>query len=209
MPLSLGEQVGATEAVNQCTRLWSLDRLWTDYLQRAEWYTIERDYRGYMVSEGISEEDEETLGEVAEQMVYLLEEAQESARFLGNAITEHLEELNEGYQRILTEDELTEDQNMLLQDVADTRHGGISAYGSSSAQEVLDKVPIERQTLEAQMSTLGSGGLAEGDLSKDFGCNLAGLCIVSGIFAPPPMNLIGISIGLTILVSYEVGGEPC
>jgi hypothetical protein len=196
MPLSFAEQLETTDTVTQFARLYALDRLWTVYLQRAE--------------RPISEQDVQVLERVTGEMDELLQAAPASAETLDYAIVEHTEELYASYERILfSEDGLAEDQKMRLRDIA-THHRDIFEYGMISARTVMAMAPVERETLAAEMEIIRRGGpMATGDLSKEFGCNLAGGCIIGGLFAPPPMNLVGVGIGLTILLGYEVSGDPC
>jgi len=195
MPLSLEEQYFAADTVNVCARLLALDRIRTDYLQRAE--------------HPIPEQDVQTLSDLTDEMDGLLEEVQYRGRDFNNVIREYREELYESYMRMLSsDDELTEDQKDRLED-APRRYGDIAEYGMTSVEEATLGARTERETLATEMRNIRRGGFAVGDLSPQFLCNLAGVCIVSGLFAPPPMNFVGVVIGILAIVHVEATGEEC
>jgi hypothetical protein len=195
MPLSLEEQYFAADTVNVIARLLALDRIRTDYLQRAE--------------RPIPEQAVQNLQNLTGEMDVLLEMAQERARDLNSVIREHRDELYDGYRRMLSSDELTEDQKDRLED-APRRYGrDIAEYGMTSVEVVVARAPTERETLRTEMRNIRRGGFAAGDLSPQFLCNLAGACIVSGLFAPPPMNIVGVVIGILAIVHVEATGEEC
>ncbi len=195
MLLSLEEQFQAADTVNAFARLLALDRIRTDYVQRAE--------------RPIPEQDVLTLSDLTDEVDELLGEAQDRVRFLHLVILEHSEELHESYMRMLSSDELTEDQKGRLQDAPRPHGMNIVEYGRISTLEVGFGTPTERETLAAEMTAIRRGGFAAGDLSPQFRCQIAGACIVGGLLASPPMNLIGVSIGLLTLGHVYAIGEKC
>jgi hypothetical protein len=198
MPRSLEEQFETTNAVTLCARLFALDRVRTDYLQRTEL--------------PIPAQDVQVLTRLTDEMDRLLREAEDRARYLHHVIAEHAEELHGSYERILSEDELTGDQKMQLQEIV-MRHGGISEYGRTSAYAVVEMAPMERERLAAEMDAIRGGGPIAGepvgDLTPQFLCNIAVGCIVGGLLSPPPMNIVAVSIGLLTVVHVHAIGEEC
>jgi hypothetical protein len=196
MPLSLEEQFFAAETVTAFARLLALDRIRTDYLQKAE--------------RPIPEQDVRTLSDLTDEMDGLLEEAQYRGRDLNNVIHEHGEELHESYMRMLSSDELTEDQKGRLQDATLPYRMNIVEYGSISVLEVVAGAPAERETLATEMRDIRRGGFAASDLSPQYLCNLAAGCIVGGLLAPPPTNIMVVVIGILTIVHVEaIVGEEC
>jgi hypothetical protein len=196
MPLSLEEQYETAKTVNVFARLITLDRVWTDYLRRAE--------------RPIPEQDMEVLTALVGEMTRLLEDAEDRARYLYDVIAEHRVELYEASERMLTEVQLTVDQRKRLQDVV-MRYGHIAEYGRTSADWIVEMAPSEREALAIQLSDIGDGGVeTRGDLSPQFLCNIAAGCIVGGLLAPPPMNLVAVGIGLLTIAHVEYAmGEEC
>jgi hypothetical protein len=196
MPLSLEEQLETTTAVTQFSRLYALDRLWTDYLQQR-------------TEPPIPEQDVQVLEKLANEMDTLLQEAPNRATYLVNTlIAAHNEELQESYERIFWGDGLTGDQKMRLRDIVNNG-GGIGEYSTTTAVSIQGTAPSERQVLTDKMATIRRGNFAAGDLSTAFICGLAGGCITGGLFAPPPMNFIGVGIGLTVIGGVFASGERC
>jgi hypothetical protein len=193
MPLSLGDQFRTAEMVNQFGRLIAQDRIRTDYLGRVE--------------QPIPHEDMDTFSDLTGNMDQLLAQAHADAESLLYLIEKYPEELEKSYGRIFWADALTGEQKMRL-DAAVERHPGPAEYGIISARAVFVGALTEREMLEAEMRAIRRGDIAAGDLSSNFLCNLAGACIVGGLFAPPPMNIVGVSIGvLTIGHVYAIGDE--
>jgi hypothetical protein len=194
MPLRPTEQLETTNVVTQFTRLYALDAMRTEYLQRAE--------------HPIPQEDMQALSKATEEMDALLEQAPSSAWGMDYIIVEHSEELREGYERILSEYEFAGNQKERLQDIV-ARYGDIVEYGRASAQRVAAMAPVERDTLQAEMNAIRGGGFAAGDLSEQFLCNIAAGCIIGGFFAAPPMNIVGFGIGLAALGGVYASGGEC
>lgn len=194
MPLSFEEQFWTTNAMTQFARLAALDRIWTDYLDHAR--------------RPIPEQDVRTLEWLSDAMSELLQEATDRAGYLDSVCSEHSEELEEEYERLLESDELTEGNKARLQETVE-RNGGILEYARSSANAILNEAPSQAEALAAKMDAIRSGRFAPGDLSATFLCNLAAGCIISGLFAPPPTNLIGVGTGLAIIIGVSARGEEC
>jgi hypothetical protein len=195
MPLSLEEQFETANAVTLFARLFALDRVRTDYLQRAE--------------QPIPDQDMRVLSDLSDAMDHLLLEAEERARYLADVIAEHPEELQESYERILSEDnELTRTQKRQIRRII-MRHGGISEYGRTSAYEIMETASIERETLAVEMADIRRGGFAAGDLSIQFLCALAVGCFIGGVVSPPPQNIIGMITGVLVYGHVIAIGEDC
>jgi hypothetical protein len=202
MPLSLEEQYRVADIVTLSARLYALDRVRTEYLQRAE--------------QPIPERDVTVLSELTDAMGGLLQEAPKHAIHLRRVIVEHSGELRETYERVVwredqreaQEDLFVGDQRERFQDIV-ARHGGISEYGVTNVQGVMERAHIERGMLEAEMNTIRRGGFAAGDLGEEFLCNIAAMCIVGGLFAPPPMNIVGVGVGLATLGGIYASGGNC
>lgn len=194
MPLNLEEQFWATSAMTQFVRLGALDQVWTDYLERAE--------------RPIPERDLQILERLTDEMDQLLQEAPDRAGYLDYLVTEHAEELEEEYGRVLESDELTESEKERLRATVE-RRGGIVEYGRSGANAILNEATAESEVLAAKMNTIRSGGFAPGDLSTQFVCNLATGCILGGLFAPPPMNIFGVGAGIILIIGIEARGDEC
>lgn len=195
MPLNLEEQFGATDAMTQFARLAALDQVWTDYLERAE--------------RPIPQRDLQILERLTDDMDQLLREAPDHAGYLDHLAAKHPEELEEEYGRVLESDELTESQKERLRATVE-RRDGIVEYARSGANAVLNEAPAEREALAAKMNTIRSGGFAPGDLSAKFLCDLASVCIATSLLtAAPPMNMVGVGVGIAIIVGVYVRGDEC
>lgn len=194
MPLTLEEQLGAVEAMTQFARLSALDGVWTDYLERA--------------SQPIPQEDIYVLGTLTDAMTQLLKEGHDRARYLRTVMARHTEELEEAYAQIIDSDWLGELDRYRLDETIQ-RRGGLLSFCSSGLDGVFSEASVEAEKLRAKMDTIRGGEFAPGDLSAKFMCNLAGGLVCSALFAPPPMNLVGLTMALALVVGVEVRGEEC
>jgi len=194
MPLSLQEQFETAEAITLFGRLFALDQVRTDYLERVEG--------------PIREEDIDSLAGLTSAMNELLREAEGRAEYLGHIIELHPADLDEGYVRILWTDALSGDQKMRLS-FAVERRGNLIESSMMSTSEVQSGALTERETLANEMEAIYSGGSAAGDLSSRFLCNMAIACIAAGLVSLPPMNIVGVSIGLLMMGPVYARGEEC
>src|SRR5918993_5123513 len=194
MPLSPQEQFRVVDAVSLFGRLFALDEVRTDYLER--------------VDGPIPAEDLGFLSELTDEVARLLWLAQDHARYLHHIIELHPEDLDEGYVRILWTDALSGDQKMRMS-FAVERHGNLIESCMMSTDEVQSGVEAERDALETEMEAIYSGGSAEGALSSRFLCNMAIACIAAGLYALPPANIVGVTVGLLMMGQVYARGEEC
>ena len=141
-------------------------------------------------------------------MAKLLEEAPDRARYLGNVMFRHPEELDDEYRRVFESDLLSEHDKYGLNETVQ-RRGGIVEYSMSSMDVILSEAFVEARRLRVKMDTIQGGEFAAGDLSWGFIRALAGGCITGGLFAPPPMNIIGIVTGIAVIGGVYASGEEC
>jgi hypothetical protein len=194
MPLSLEEQFRAADAVTLFGRLFALDQVRTDYLERVEG--------------PISDEDVGVLSDMTDEMNGLLGVAEGHAGYVSHLIELHPEELNKGYIRVFWTDALSGDQKMRLS-LAVERHGNLIESSMMSTAEVQSGALTEREALANEMEAIYSGGSAEGDLSSKFLCDLAMVCIAGGLLSPPPTNIVGVTVGLLMMGPVYARGEEC
>ena len=195
MPLSLEEQFRAADAVTLFGRLFALDQVRTDYLERVE--------------RPIPDEDVEVLSEMTDEMNRLLVVAEGHAGYLTHLIELHPEELDEGYIRMVWTDALSGDQKMRLS-LAVERHGNLFESSRISTAEVMSGADTEREALETEMEAIYSGGSAAGDLSSRFLCNMAIACTAGGLLAlPPTTGIVGVTLGLLMMGQVYARGEEC
>jgi hypothetical protein len=194
MPLSLEEQFKAADAVTLFSRLFALDQVRTDYLERVE--------------RPIPDEDVGVLSEMTDEMNRLLGVAAGHSEYLNHLIELHPEELDEGYVRMFWTDALSGDQKMRLR-LAVERYGNLIEYGKMSTAEVMAGAEIESDRLVTEMDAISSGGSAAGDLSSEFLCNMALACIAGGILSLHPTNIVGVSFGLLMIGQVWARGEEC
>jgi hypothetical protein len=194
MPLSLKEQFRAADAVTLFGRLFALDQVRTDYLERVEG--------------PIPDEDVGVLSDMTDEMNRLLGVAEGHAGYLSHLIELHPEELVAGYTRMFWTDALSGDQKMRLS-LAVERHGHLIESGRMSTAQVMAGAQIERARLATEMEAIYSGGSAAGDLSSEYLCNMALACIVGGLLSLPPTNIVGVSVGLLMMGQVYARGEEC
>jgi hypothetical protein len=194
MPLTLSEQFGAIDATTQFTRLSALDRIWTDYLNTAK--------------PPIPEEDVRMLARLSEIMAGLLDRAPDLAGYLNSIVNSHAEELENEYLRVIRGDDLTEQTRVRVASAVE-RHGYILDAVNGATQFVRDNAHFEKQALEAKIATIEGGGFSLGDLTPNFLCNLGLTLIGGGIFAPFPLNIVGISAGAAVIIGVERSGNEC
>jgi hypothetical protein len=195
MPLSLQDQFAAADAVTVFGRLFALDQVRTDYLER--------------VQRPIPDEDVGVLSEMTDEMNRLLGVAAAHAEYLNHLIELHPEELDEGYIRMLWTDALSGDQKMRLS-FAVERYGNLIEYGMVSTKELTARAEIESERLVTEMDAISSDGSAAGDLSSRFLCNMAIACIAGGLLAlPPTTSIVGVTLGLLMIGQVYARGEEC
>jgi len=194
MPLSLQEQFVTADAVSVFGRLFALDQVRTDYLER--------------VARPIPDEDVQVLSDMTGEMNGLLGVAAGYAGNLNHLIELHPEELGEGYIRVFWTDALSGDQKMRLS-FAVERYGDLIEYGLMSTSEVRAGAETESEALTTEMQAIYSGGPFEGDLSSRFLCNMAIACIAAGLLSLPPTNIVGVTVGLLMMAPVYARGEEC
>ena len=194
MPLTLSEQFGAIDSSTQFTRLSALDRIWTDYLNTAK--------------PPIPEDDVRMLVRLSETMAGLLDRAPDIAGYLNSIVNSNKEELQNEYLRIISADYLTDEIKVRVATTVE-RHGYILNAVNDATQFVRDNAHLEKQALEAKMATIEAGGFSPGDLTPNFLCNLGLALIGGGIFAPFPMNIVGVSAGAAVIIGVERSGNEC
>jgi len=197
MPLSLQEQFETVGAVTVFGRLFSLDRIRTDYLERVE--------------QPIPTQDMQALSGLTREMDRLLQEARSHTESLSRIFFRHgeEEELEKRYKRILWTDALTGDQKLQLELTISRYDDNPRYFCLDSLDRVWTEVEAERETLATEMTAIHSGGSAAGDLSSRFLCNMGAACIVGGLFAPPPTNIVGVGVGLLMIGQVYAMGEEC
>lgn len=192
--LSLTHQFEIVNAGTNFNRLFSLDQIWTNYLEQAEPPIPERD---------ISE-----LETIVENMIQLLEESRRGAEYLTVLTNDYRDELAGEFEKSIQEAELGEEAKSILLRTVE-RHGGIVEFSEQSIRGIMSDSHSEIEMLQSKISKIKNGEFSSGDLSKKFICNIVGGMISVSLGSPFPTNFILLGASAGILISMKIKGKGC